>query len=202
MFALCRYGDIYPVTTAGRAITCLCALSGAATMGMLVSVLVDRYQRVYSRKMYLNEEDTTPVDLETINHLDDDDTNSLFSLHRSSGRRRLSEVIARPGSLFPLKIRHDHRQSSTSLPASNLQFVVSFNNNNNNNENHDATDHVVTVMKKKLTEAISTANIDVKLKLIDEEKRELWSISSADSSMISTSNNTVSTDIVDHEILC
>ncbi|CAF0998081.1 unnamed protein product [Adineta ricciae] len=50
------YGDIYPITPLGRVIACLCSLFGAATIGMLVSVLVDRYQRVYARKLYINDE--------------------------------------------------------------------------------------------------------------------------------------------------
>lgn len=51
-----RYGDIYPITPIGRIIACLCSLFGAAMIGMLVSVLVDRYQRVYARKLYIQEE--------------------------------------------------------------------------------------------------------------------------------------------------
>lgn len=37
-------------------ISCLCALFGAATIAILVSVLVDRYQRVYARRLYVQEE--------------------------------------------------------------------------------------------------------------------------------------------------
>jgi voltage-gated potassium channel len=44
------YGDMFPVTPIGRILACLCALFGAATIRMFVSVLVDRYQRVYNRK--------------------------------------------------------------------------------------------------------------------------------------------------------
>lgn len=40
------YGDIYPITHTGRTIACLCALSGASIIGMLISVLLDRYQRI------------------------------------------------------------------------------------------------------------------------------------------------------------
>lgn len=50
------YGDMAPITAVGRCLSSLCALFGAATIGMLVSVLVDRYQRVYSRKLYLADE--------------------------------------------------------------------------------------------------------------------------------------------------
>ncbi|CAF3301135.1 unnamed protein product, partial [Rotaria sp. Silwood2] len=50
------YGDIAPITPIGRIIACLCGLCGATTIGMLVSVLVDRYQRVFARKLYINED--------------------------------------------------------------------------------------------------------------------------------------------------
>ncbi|CAF4682164.1 unnamed protein product [Rotaria sp. Silwood1] len=51
------YGDIVPVTVLGRLTAVLCALTGVGTVGMLVSVLVDRYQRVYTRKLYIKPEE-------------------------------------------------------------------------------------------------------------------------------------------------
>ncbi|CAF3799472.1 unnamed protein product [Rotaria sordida] len=51
-----RYGDLVPITALGRLIAVLCALTGVGTIGMLVSVLVDRYQRVYTRKLYIKPE--------------------------------------------------------------------------------------------------------------------------------------------------
>ncbi|CAF1585905.1 unnamed protein product [Rotaria sp. Silwood1] len=50
------YGDLVPVTALGRLTAMLCALTGVGTIGMLVSVLVDRYQRVYTRKLYIKPE--------------------------------------------------------------------------------------------------------------------------------------------------
>lgn len=47
------YGDIYTVTASGRIIACLCALCGAAMIGIFVSVFVDRYQRVFNEDMKL-----------------------------------------------------------------------------------------------------------------------------------------------------
>ncbi|CAF3712773.1 unnamed protein product [Rotaria sordida] len=41
-----RYGDMVPITALGRLTAVLCALTGVGTIGMLVSVLVDRYQRI------------------------------------------------------------------------------------------------------------------------------------------------------------
>jgi hypothetical protein len=187
---------MYPITITGRIIACLCALSGPATMGMLVSVLVDRYQRVYNRKMYLTEPELSSIDLETVGH-HDDDTNSVFSLPRSARRGRLSAVLSRRASSYVENIKHDQRLSSVSTTEPyKLQFIVSF--NDNNDENYTATDHVVTEMKKKLTEAISSTDIDVNLKLIDENKNELWEISSSYPSVSSTSNLTQSTNVADH----
>ena len=52
-FLLHRYGDLAPVTVGGRIIACFCALSGTGTIAMLTSVIVDRYQRIYNRRMYI-----------------------------------------------------------------------------------------------------------------------------------------------------
>ncbi|CAF2523581.1 unnamed protein product [Rotaria sp. Silwood2] len=49
------FGDITPITPMGRIVSCICALFGAATMGMLVSVLVCRYERVYVRTVFIDE---------------------------------------------------------------------------------------------------------------------------------------------------
>ncbi|CAF1550311.1 unnamed protein product, partial [Didymodactylos carnosus] len=64
------YGDMYPITAVGRVLACLCTFSGTATVGMLASVLVDRYQRVYTRKLYINE---NTDEIEFDDYSDDDD---------------------------------------------------------------------------------------------------------------------------------
>ncbi|CAF3693288.1 unnamed protein product [Rotaria sp. Silwood1] len=61
------YGDIVPVTALGRLTAIICALSGVGTIGMLVSVLVDRYQRVYTRKRYIK-----PEQIDFNNHSDEE----------------------------------------------------------------------------------------------------------------------------------
>ena len=82
------YGDITPITPIGRVIACFCALFGAATIGMLVSVLVDRYQRVYVRKLYSQEEEIDFSDYM------DDENNDLESKdhHYTPGLRRNSKI--------------------------------------------------------------------------------------------------------------
>ncbi|CAF3086325.1 unnamed protein product, partial [Rotaria sp. Silwood2] len=77
------YGDIAPITPIGRIISCLCALFGAATIGMLVSVLVDRYQRIYARTLFINEE---PIQIDDYSDDENNDTDSenenLYSVSR------------------------------------------------------------------------------------------------------------------------
>ncbi|CAF1019914.1 unnamed protein product [Adineta steineri] len=50
------YGDITPITPLGRCLACLAAIYGISIVSMLVSVLVDRYQRVYNRKRFLEDD--------------------------------------------------------------------------------------------------------------------------------------------------
>ncbi|CAF3146464.1 unnamed protein product [Rotaria sp. Silwood2] len=63
------YGDMYPITWAGRTIACICALSGAATIGTLISILVDRYQRAFNRKTYwpYHYQQTSSIELTNVN---------------------------------------------------------------------------------------------------------------------------------------
>lgn len=65
IFLIDRYGDLAPVTVGGRIIACFCALSGTGTIAMLTSVIVDRYQRVYNRRMYIKPEKIRHEDIFT-----------------------------------------------------------------------------------------------------------------------------------------
>jgi hypothetical protein len=49
---------MYPITPIGRMLSCLCT----ATVGMLISVLADRYQCVYRRKIFFPQEETSVTD--------------------------------------------------------------------------------------------------------------------------------------------
>jgi hypothetical protein len=168
-----------PITAGGRVITCMCALFGAATMGMLTSVLVDRYQRVYNRKMYVSESESSSADFDIISDLDDD----VKSIRSMSGlRRRFSGTIPHSLSSFQGKRKTDRH------PTCKLQFVLSYNE-------RCATDHIVTIMKKKFAEAIVAIDVDVNLKLIDDDRKELWTISSFDSQATTTSKMSLSMDV-------
>lgn len=190
--AFYSYGDMYPITAAGRILTCLCALFGSATMGMLVSVFVDRYQRVYNQKMYITEPDIQTVDFDSVSNVDNDEVRSVHSSLKLSRRRNLSAVLNQRLSSIQEKIKNDRRQSSE------FQLIVSF---NENNKDHNVTEHMIAMMKKKLMEAISTADMNVNLKLIDNDSQELWKISSSNSRRSSnlTSPRNMNDVVADHQ---
>lgn len=64
------------MTPIGRIIGCLCALFGVTTIGMLVSIMVDRYQRVYAQKLYFHEE---VIDFDDYSDDDNEDLESKRS---------------------------------------------------------------------------------------------------------------------------
>ncbi len=160
---------MYPITVGGRILTCFCALFGSATMGMLTSVLVDRYQRVFNRKMYLSEQEIPLPDCDTKSNHDDNDVKSNGSSSKSERKRRTSPPFTQRISSVQEKIKNDRYQA-----LSKLQFVVSF-------KDDCVADEIVTVIKRKLMEVILTTDIDVNLKLIDDNSQEIWAIPSSNS---------------------
>ncbi|CAF4364562.1 unnamed protein product, partial [Adineta steineri] len=116
------YGDIYPITPIGRVISCLCALFGAATIGMLVSVLVDRYQRVFARRLYVNDDDD--VDL----HEYSDDESSGIDSRAGSGRlprRNNSKLIEDPDARAKANAAFETDDNTMEItPPINTQDIV------------------------------------------------------------------------------
>lgn len=82
---------MYPVTVTGRILTCLCALVGASMMGMLVSVLVSRYQQVYDRKMFVHDPEISAAELEE-RISSQGSRRSSFVSQKLSRRRELSTL--------------------------------------------------------------------------------------------------------------
>lgn len=170
LFFFDSYGDMFPITAIGRALTCLCALLGSSTMGMLTSVLVDRYQRVYNRKMYISEQDVPLADAETRSNIDDErrSNTSSIRLHR---RAKLANTFNHSLTSLQSKKKNDRFQKAK------LQFHVTF---TEDTKDRYASDQVVKMMQKKLTEAISASDVHVNLKLFDHDNEELWTMSSSD----------------------
>lgn len=115
--SLFSYGDIYPITPVGRIIACLCALCGAATIGMLVSVLVDRYQRVFARKLYINE------DIIDFDDYSDDENNDTDS-RRSSAQLRRRQAIVDPDARAKDNAAYELDRNTLEIPSADRQDVI------------------------------------------------------------------------------
>ncbi len=154
-----RYGDIAPITVIGRIVSCLCALFGAATIGMLVSVLVDRYQRVYNRKLYMKEE---TIDF---HEYSDDENNDADSRdERSSLKRRASSQIVDPDARA--KENAIDQINSTEIPQtpdstngideqpitrnnSRIHFIIGYVDNENQETSHTLVEKISSFVAEK-----------------------------------------------------
>lgn len=114
-----------PTTAVGRVLTCFCALFGPAMMGMLVSVLVDRYQRVYNRKMYFSHDHLQSIDLEL--------------LDKKCASSRSSSVISRTNKIQPVSSKSNMSSPSTlsnqSISSQKNQFSFTVSNDTASNDN-------------------------------------------------------------------
>ena len=163
------YGDMCPVTVVGRILTCLAALVGAGMLGMLVSVLVDRYQRVYQRKMYVPEHDIPAIDLAK-NPPDGHSHQAQTSVQR----RVFQSLVSRR---FPsLYQRMQQKQAATSQnKVSKVQFIVSF---NSEEVDQQESETIVTTIKASINETISKTSANMDLKLIYNVSDKLWTTNS------------------------
>lgn len=146
---------MYPITPIGRILACICAFFGVAVSGMLVSVLVDRYQRVYNRKKYFPEQILSVADSS------DDELNEKqdFINRKLSGTRK--NLTNTGGSNIPLSsppfiLTTNYRKSFQS--SSYMRFVITIVNNQNINRLMD-----------ELNEIVRNTGNNIHLKLINAE---------------------------------
>jgi len=173
-----RYGDIAPITVIGRIVSCLCALFGAATIGMLVSVLVDRYQRVYNRKLYMKEE---TIDF---HEYSDDENNDADSRdERSSLKRRASSQIVDPDARA--KENAINQINLTEIPQtpdstngideqsitrnnSRIHFIIGYVDNENQETSHTLVEKISSVVAEKQ----SSGNNNISLNIISSNSTQ------------------------------
>lgn len=166
---------MFPISVAGRIITCFCALFGPVTMGMLVSVIVDRYQRVYNRKMYITEPDISPVDLDGLSLAES--RRSIFTSQKLFRKKETSSSIQ--SNMMKMKSHSNPSLSTKTTDLQRFQFQVDI---HRDDDDEFAVDRVVTAMKRKLTEAVTNTDVEVNLKLIDSQNKELWTTTSSPNS--------------------
>ena len=111
------------MTPLGRALASLCAIFGISVVSMLVSVLAERYQRVYTRKLFLNEQYSDNLVFED-DELNDPSIQSQTSIQEPSDFRGTLEE----NSSFEGISREDESEGRNTSESSTdkIQFVIGF----------------------------------------------------------------------------
>ena len=148
-------------------------------IGMLVSVLVDRYQRVYARKLYKSEE---VIDFDDYSDEENNDTDSRGVVTSGQLRRRVNgkeiedpDARARINATFQADDPEIPTISGTHLlpehpltrPNSRVHFIIGYVNDENHEASGDLLDTINTVITNKQTE-----NENIQLSLISDNKIE------------------------------
>jgi hypothetical protein len=153
-----RYGDIYPVTIAGRILTCACAFLGLAISGMLISVLVEHYQRVYNRKQFLPEQIITAIDS---SDSEQEEKQDFINRKLSGIRRNLSG-----GLIFPTLIESPNNNRKYKKSSSQVRFIIKVTEDEpNNNSNHNTANELMT----ELTETVKNTGEQINFELISAD---------------------------------
>jgi hypothetical protein len=113
-----RYGDLSPVTPLGRALASLCAIFGISVVSMLVSVLAERYQRVYTRKLFLNEKYSDNLVFE------DDENNDSF--RSETPTRKQTESLPNTDETLIYKEISEEEKNRSENSTEKIQFVIGF----------------------------------------------------------------------------
>ncbi|CAF3829461.1 unnamed protein product [Rotaria sp. Silwood1] len=177
------YGDIAPITPIGRVIACLCALCGAATIGMLVSILVDRYQRVFARKLYINE------DIIDFHEFSDDENNDLDSrrssrqFHHLGSMKETEYSNARTNfnSAFEQDDKHTipttnissasdievTNENSINQDSNGAHFIIGYIDNEKHEKSRDLLETISSIVTQK-----QTAGDNIRLSIVSDENQQ------------------------------
>jgi hypothetical protein len=120
---------MYPVTAIGRILTCFSAFVGVATSGMLVSVLVDRYQRIYNRKRFFPEQIMTALDSSDNEH---DEKQDFINRKLTLSKKNLSGGLnlPLPTTVPPLLSSNNNtKYSGYNSSSSYVRFIITIADN-------------------------------------------------------------------------
>lgn len=159
---------MYPVTAVGRILTCLCAFVGAGMMGMMVSILVDRYQRVYNRKMYVPQDQIPSFEFKRFRSVNNYDNQTKEPSEKTSQRQQIYSIVSNHLSNIQKQFKYERHHSS--IQAYKARFLVSFNGENLDSQTAQA---MVNIMKEKMTEALPDTNARIQLLLMEEKNNRL-----------------------------
>jgi hypothetical protein len=128
---------------------------------MLVSVLVDRYQRVYKRKQYCPEQILSPIDSSDSEHQEKQD---FIDRKLSGTRKSLFSGLITPRTSIPrvLSSINNQKYFNRKTSLSQVRFIISLTDDHTSNE---STRQVADELMKELTGIIKNSGEQIKLKL-------------------------------------
>jgi hypothetical protein len=153
---------MYPITAIGRVLACGCAFCGIAISGMLISVLIDHYQRVYNRRKFSPEQILSAIHSSDSEH---DEKQDFINRNLSGSKKTLSGLSnLPPKSPLPLIFINNRRKSSKyNYPSSYVRFIFTLIDDQTNNKFMDKTANEIM---KELTEIIRNTGDQIHLKLV------------------------------------
>ncbi|CAF3710915.1 unnamed protein product [Rotaria sp. Silwood1] len=156
------YGDMYPITIIGRILACICAYFGVATSGILVSILVDRYQRVYNRKKFFPDQIISAVDPNESEHEEKQDfiNRVLSESHRVLSNTQFIPPTPTPSISSP---KYNRQPSKYNRLASRVRFCISFTDDQSMSRTPD-------VILNELEEAVKDSGEEINFKLINRQE--------------------------------
>lgn len=160
---------MYPKSVVGRVIACACAYFGVATSGMLVSVLVDRYQRVYNRKKFCPEQIISLVDPSESEHNEKQDfiNKRLSDTSRNLSNREILPPTPAPSIDSPTG---NKKSSKNSASSPYVRFFISLNNDETDEKSsHQFADEFL----KELTETMKNSDDHIKFKLLSSKTNSI-----------------------------
>ncbi len=136
-----RYGDLTPITPLGRGLACLGGIYGITIVSMLVSVLVGRYQRVYNRKRFFNEEYSDKMIFsDSFTRLKDHD-----------------ECLESPidiGKAFTSTLEIDNEKEENDERSGKVRFIIGYVSDEDSEINQDKTDGNENVFITKVAQEL------------------------------------------------
>ncbi|CAF0894286.1 unnamed protein product [Rotaria sordida] len=154
------YGDIAPITPMGRIVCCICALFGAGTMGMLVSVLVGRYEHVYVRTIFMDEAVIDSYDYPDNANDDIDSQNFNQSIERQKNSeiediniQTEENVINESNTLqFPQTLDTQIKEENSIESTNNqIHFIIGYVKNKKQEISNDFVEKIRSIIANKQT---------------------------------------------------
>jgi hypothetical protein len=172
---------MYPVTIAGRILACTCAFFGVAISGMLVSVLVEHYQRVYNRKQFLPEQIITAIDS---SDSEQEEKQDFINKKLSGIKKNLSSIPILPTTIPSPK--NDRKYSECNNSSSHVRFIIKITEDQVNDDSiHDTANELMT----ELSETVKSTGEQINFKLISGD---IESSEDSDDQITTTNNSMVS----------